>query len=128
MGRLATIDSEGRPNAVPICFALDAAVIYSAVDAKPKRSRGLKRLANIEAHPDVSILVDRYEDDWTRLWWIVAEGVAEVVSEGRRMADAIDLLVEKYPQYRVARPAGPVIAVSVRRWKSWSATPGRYSY
>lgn len=69
VGRLATLDAEGRPHLVPICFVLERETLYSAIDEKPKRSKRLKRLENIRRHPEVTVLVDHYEEDWTRLWW-----------------------------------------------------------
>ena len=121
VARLATIDEEGRPHLVPICFALDRDVLYSAVDEKPKRSRRLKRLANIRAHPDVTVLVDHYEEDWSRLWWVRLRGDARVLEAGPEHDGALALLAEKYDQYRAVPPTGPVIAVHVREWRGWSA-------
>jgi PPOX class probable F420-dependent enzyme len=121
VARLATIDEEGRPHLVPICFVLDRDVLYSAVDEKPKRSRRLKRLANIRAHPDVTVLVDHYEEDWSRLWWVRVRGAARVLEAGQEHDRALALLAEKYDQYRAEPPRGPVIAVRVREWRGWSA-------
>jgi PPOX class probable F420-dependent enzyme len=123
VGRLATIDAAQRPNIVPICFALEGERVFTAIDAKPKRTRELKRLKNIRARPAVSVLVDHFEEDWSRLWWVVAEGTAEIVSDPAEAERAIDLLVAKYSQYQRARPAGPVIAIVVETWRSWAATP-----
>jgi PPOX class probable F420-dependent enzyme len=121
VARLATIDEEGRPHLVPICFVLDRDVLYSAVDEKPKRSRRLKRLANIRAHPEVTVLVDHYEEDWSRLWWVRVRGAARVLDAGQEHDRALALLAEKYDQYRAEPPRGPVIAVRVREWRGWSA-------
>jgi PPOX class probable F420-dependent enzyme len=94
------------------------------VDAKPKRGKGLRRLANIAANPRVSVLVDHYAEDWTELWWVRADGTARVLPvtepEGRA---AIDALVQRYPQYRDQPPPGPVIAIHVDRWSYWAARP-----
>ena len=103
---------------------MSGASLYSAIDGKPKRSHNLKRLDNIRAHPAVSILVDHYEDEWSRLWWVVAEGAARVIDDATESARAIELLSAKYPQYRAAPPEGPVIAVRIRRWRAWSAADG----
>jgi len=133
VARLATADAEGRPHVVPMVFALasgrDAGetrsgdTVYSAVDAKPKRSTSLRRLANIAANPRVAVLVDHYEDDWHALWWVRADGTGRVLDadepEGR---EAIARLVARYPQYRQQPPPGPVVAIDVARWSSWSAT------
>jgi PPOX class probable F420-dependent enzyme len=120
VARLATADSRGRPHVVPITFAVDGNTLYFAVDAKPKRTSNLKRLQNIAANPAVAVLFDHYEDDWSRLWWVRMDGTARVVDDPTAAARAIDLLVERYPQYRRARPAGPVVAISMERMSGWS--------
>jgi PPOX class probable F420-dependent enzyme len=120
IARLATVGATGRPHLVPIVFALDGDVVFSAVDAKPKRTTALKRLENIAANPRVALLADHYDEDWDALWWARADGIARVASE----ADArrgIALLAERYEQYRAAPPRGPVIAVAVERWSGWQA-------
>jgi PPOX class probable F420-dependent enzyme len=119
VGRLATIDDEGRPHVVPICFALQGETLYSAVDEKPKRSKQLKRLKNIRRRPDVTVLVDHYEEDWTRLWWVRLDGTATVVEEGTEREHALELLGAKYRQYRTEPPTGPVIAVHIEAWRGW---------
>ena len=120
VARLATVGADARPHLVPIVFALAGDVVYSAVDAKPKRTTALKRLENIAANPRVALLADHYDEDWDALWWARADGIARVASE----ADArrgIALLAERYEQYRAAPPRGPVIAVAVERWSGWQA-------
>jgi PPOX class probable F420-dependent enzyme len=121
VGRLATVDAEGRPHVVPICFALDGETLYSAVDEKPKRSRRLKRLANIRGNPRVSVIVDHYEEDWSRLWWVRVDGKAEVLEEAAEVERALALLAAKYEQYRAEVPAGPAIAVRIETWRGWHA-------
>ncbi|MDT4981015.1 MAG: hypothetical protein QOG07_2894 [Pseudonocardiales bacterium] len=121
VARLATADDLGRPHLVPIVFAVDGSVIHSAVDAKPKSSRALRRLANISENPQVSLLVDYYDEDWTQLWWARADGRARVDDDGRT---AISALAQRYPQYREAPPDGPFIAITVERWSGWSAADG----
>jgi PPOX class probable F420-dependent enzyme len=117
---LATADGAGRPHIVPITFAVDGDVVYSAVDAKPKRSTALKRLANVAANPAVALLVDHYTDDWNDLWWVRADGTGRVVDpetpEGVR---ALGLLADRYPSF-TAR--GAVLAVDVRRWSGWATS------
>ena len=120
VARLATVGRDGAPHLVPIVFALVGGVIYSAVDAKPKRHTRLQRLANIAREPRVSVLADRYADDWTALWWVRADGVARVLPSS---AAALEALTAKYPQYRTAPPPGPFLEIEVRRWSSWSAAP-----
>jgi PPOX class probable F420-dependent enzyme len=122
VARLATADAGGRPHLVPLCFALAGDRIVSVVDAQPKRTLELQRLANIRAQPRVSLLVDHYDDDWTRLWWVRADGTARVVGRGAEREDAVALLTAKYPQYEEKPPAGPVLEVTVDRWRGWSAT------
>jgi PPOX class probable F420-dependent enzyme len=122
VARLATVDAEGRPHLVPLCFALAGDRIVSVVDAKPKRTPQLRRLANIRARPQVSVLVDEYDEDWARLWWIRADGVARVVESGVARDDAVAALTAKYPQYRDQPPEGPVIEITIDRWRGWSAT------
>ena len=123
VARLATISADGRPHLVPLCFALDGEVIYSAVDEKPKRTKQLQRLENIRRRPKVCVLVDHYEEDWSRLWWVRVDGQARVLDEGPQRDRALALLLEKYEQYRIQPPTGPVIAVAIERWRTWSTTP-----
>jgi PPOX class probable F420-dependent enzyme len=125
VGRLATLGSGRRPHLVPICFALDGDALYSAVDEKPKRSKRLKRLDNIRMHPEVTVLVDHYEDDWSGLWWVRLDGRAEVLKEGPERAHALELLRAKYEQYRSDPPTGAVIVVHVERWRAWTAAASR---
>ena len=120
VARLATVDEHGRPHLVPVVFAVHGSVLVVAVDDKPKSGRNLKRLRNIEANPAVSILVDEYAEDWSRLWWVRADGQARVVRDEVAMREPIDWLVAKYPQYQQMRPAGPVIWIEVRRWTGWA--------
>lgn len=123
VARLATTGAAGAPHLVPICFALDGERLYSAVDEKPKRTKRLQRLENIRLHPSVSVLVDHYEEDWSRLWWVRLDGTAHPLDDGPEHADALALLMEKYEQYRAQPPTGPVVAVAIERWRGWSATP-----
>jgi PPOX class probable F420-dependent enzyme len=118
IGRLATVTPDGRPHIVPVCFALHAGRIYTAVDAKPKATRALRRLENVRAHGTASLLVDHYEEDWTRLWWVRVDGAAAIEDS----AAGFDALAAKYAQYRDQRPEGPLIAIAPERWRSWSAT------
>jgi PPOX class probable F420-dependent enzyme len=119
---LATIDPDGRPHLVPIVFAVDRATLYSAVDRKPKRSTTLRRIENARARPDVTILVDHYDDDWSSLWWIRLRGSARILDEGEERERALTLLREKYPQYRAEPPEGPVLAVDVTETREWTSS------
>jgi PPOX class probable F420-dependent enzyme len=121
VARLATTDPDGRPHLVPIVFALEGNTLYSAVDRKPKRSQTLRRIENARERPDVTVLLDHYEEDWERLWWIRLRGRARVLDDGREREHALALLAEKYPQYRDAPPDGPVLAVDLGEVRTWSA-------
>ena len=121
VAHLATADAEGRPHVVPIVIALDGDTIYFAVDQKPKRTRDLKRLRNIAMNPAVALLVDHYEEDWTALWWIRADGRARVLDQGPESERAMELLALRHPQYRLQAPPGPAVAIAVHRWSAWSA-------
>jgi PPOX class probable F420-dependent enzyme len=120
VARLATVRADGRPHIVPVVFVLTGNVVFTAVDAKPKRSSRLQRLANIESEPRCSLLVDHYEDDWSQLWWVRADGEAAVV-EPPAAAQGLAALAERYAQYRELAPTGPLLAVQVTRWSGWSA-------
>jgi PPOX class probable F420-dependent enzyme len=138
---LATADAAGRPHVVVATFAPDFGAdpgagsgagpgtggdrLYTAVDAKPKTTRDLRRLRNIHENPRVAVLADHYEDDWTRLWWVRADATAEIVEDPDAMARPIALLRERYPQYREAPPEGPVIAIAVERWSGWAYAGGK---
>ncbi len=120
VGTLATLNPDGSPHLVPFVFAVEDGRIVSAVDHKPKLSRRLARLSNIEADPRVSVLVHHYHDDWGRLWWCRASGTATIATE-----PAVALrsaLVIKYPQYAETPPAGPWIVIDIERIRSWSAS------
>lgn len=117
VARLATVGPGGAPHLVPIVFALlGDDVLVSAVDGKPKRTRALRRLANIAASPRVSVLADHYEQDWSRLWWVRADGTA-VVRDTH--PDGLAALVARYPQYGSEPPAGPFVEITVTKWTQW---------
>ena len=116
VARLATVTDDNAPHLVPVCFAIEGDTIYSAVDAKPKTTPDLKRLRNIERNPGVALLVDHYEDDWEKVWWVRVDGTATVHDAhepGRRA------LAGKYPQYTDAL-LGRIIVVRVHKWASWA--------
>jgi PPOX class probable F420-dependent enzyme len=121
VAQLATVAPDGAPHLVPVVFAAHGDVVYTAVDAKRKSTKRLRRLANIEGNPRVSMLVDHYADDWTQLWWVRADGMATIHYSGEEMWTAYHLLRTKYPQYEKISLDGPVIAVAVQRWSSWVA-------
>lgn len=128
VGRLATADAAARPYVVPVCFAYDAGagVIYSALDAKPKRSAlaGLRRVRNILENPQAALLVDHYADDWSELWYLLIMGRAELLDNGAEPSRAIVRLREKYPQYREMPIDGnPVIRLTPERATGWVGSP-----
>ncbi|MFD8498486.1 TIGR03668 family PPOX class F420-dependent oxidoreductase [Amycolatopsis sp. NPDC059657] len=118
VARLATADAAGVPHLVPVTFAVAGDEIVFAVDHKPKSTLALKRLANIAANPAVSFLVDHYDDDWDRLWWVRADGEATVTDR----TEPVDWLRAKYPQYREHPPQGPVVITRITVWRDWSST------
>jgi PPOX class probable F420-dependent enzyme len=120
VARLATVAVTGAPHLVPFCFVLDGDVLYSAVDRKPKRTTRLRRLDNAAAEPRVCVLVDHYEADWSRLWWVRLDGLARQLEPGPEVERALAGLAAKYPQYRAAPPDGPVLRIDVERWTGWS--------
>ena len=124
IGRLATADSAGQPMVVPICYAFDGSALYSAVDAKPKQAppEGLKRIRNLRENPRVSIVIDEYHEDWTRLRYVIIQGQADLLTDGPQFVHGVDLLLEKYAQYRtlgLARERGLMIRVTPNRVSSW---------
>jgi PPOX class probable F420-dependent enzyme len=123
VARLGTVDTDGRPTVVPICFVIEGDTIYSAVDDKPKTTSRLARLDNVAQHPDVAVLADHYGEDWASLWWVRARGTARELGTGAERERAVALLREKYVQYAEHALDGPVLAVDVSSWRGWSATP-----
>jgi PPOX class probable F420-dependent enzyme len=122
VARLATLRPDGGPHLVPVVFALVDEVLYSAVDAKPKRSPRLQRLANVRSDPRCTLLVDHYDEDWSRLWWVRADGRAAVVEEPPAAHPGLVALADRHPQYRAQPPSGPLLVVTVDRWSGWSST------
>lgn len=122
VGRLGTVTPDGRPHLVPCCFTLVGDTVYSAVDAKPKSTLALRRLANLRATGHASLLVDHYDEDWSTLWWVRVDGDGRVVESdhpGPERDTALAALAAKYEQYRRTPPPGPVVALDVTRWRAW---------
>lgn len=126
VARLATVGADGEPHLVPVTFAVPGPyALVIGVDDKPKSTRDLRRLRNIAANPRVTLLADRYDADWSRLWWARADGTAVVVTGGLAHARAWEQLRARYPQYGDRVQDGPVIAVDVRRWTGWAYGPAQ---
>jgi PPOX class probable F420-dependent enzyme len=121
VGRLATVRPDGGPHVVPVCFAVQGDSIVTAVDAKPKSTLRLARLTNVRSEPRVCLLVDRYDDDWSVIWWVRVDGTARVVDGGPELEHAVALLADKYEQYRQTPPSGPAIVIAAERWTGWEA-------
>jgi len=122
IAHLATADRRAVPHLVPVCFAIRERTLYITIDEKPKRRPGtaLKRLRNIADNPAVAVVVDRYDEDWARLGWVMLRGHAEILNEGTEHRDAQALLRSRYPQLGAMRIANyPVIAVRIERATSW---------
>jgi PPOX class probable F420-dependent enzyme len=129
VARLATASADARPHLVPMVFAVVGETIYSAVDHKPKRTTALRRLENVIVNPAVALLVDAYDEDWSQLWWVRAEGRGRVLDRNAAGAAqevdvAVRALVARYAPYVERPPAGPVLAVDVERWAGWSWASG----
>ena len=125
-GHLATADAKGRPQVVPVCFVFDGQAIYSVLDAKPKTTplRQLRRVKNILANPQVSLVVDHYEENWDKLQYILVSGDAELLESDEEWALAIAMLREKYPQYQAMDlDQSPVIKITPVRYSPWSSQP-----
>lgn len=124
VAHLATADKHGMPHVIPICFVFDGKCFYSPIDEKPKRvaPQNLKRLRNIRENPRVSLVIDRYHEDWQKLAYVLVDGAAQVVFRGKRHEKAVRLLRKKYRQYRaMAIHRRPLIVIRPRRVFAWSA-------
>ena len=122
VGHLATADQNGRPHVIPICYVFDGKDFYSPIDEKPKQSLplSLKRIKNIQANSHVAVVVDRYDENWKRLAYVLMMGKAQVLLRGTRYQRAVRLLRKKYPPYRKMRlEERPMIRIAPLRWKSW---------
>jgi PPOX class probable F420-dependent enzyme len=117
---LATVSPEGRPHLVPITFELIGSAIVLAVDQKPKSTTQLRRLRNIAGNDRVAVLAQHYDEDWSALWWVRADGRARVLTEPADRDEPVRRLSAKYPRYRADPPQGPVIRIEVERWAGWS--------
>ena len=124
VARLATVDTSGRPYAIPICFALVDGVIYTPIDEKPKRGdpAALRRVRNLQVHPAVCLVADHYEEDWSRLAWLQVRGEAALVTDPAERDRALAALRARYPQYRTMDlESRPLIRITPTRVVRWSA-------
>jgi PPOX class probable F420-dependent enzyme len=122
VARLATADLRAAPHVIPICFAIRDRALYFTIDQKPKRRSGmpLRRLRNIAENPAVAVVVDRYDEDWSQLGWVLLRGRAEILSSGVEHREAQELLRRRYPQLESMQIASnPVVAVRIERATSW---------
>ena len=123
VGHLATADGDGRPHVIPFCFIHHQGHVYCVLDAKPKSSglMRLRRVRNILENPRVSLVIDHYEDDWSRLWFLLVHGAAELLEPGPEHASALARLRSKYPQYRdMDLDENPMIKITPERATGWS--------
>ena len=123
VGHLATADADGRPYVVPFCFVCAGGQIYSVLDAKPKVSelRRLRRVRNILDNPRVSVVIDHYESDWSKLWFLLVQGTAELIERCSEHGSALELLRAKYPQYRqMDLEDNPMIRITPERVTGWN--------
>ena len=127
VGRLATVTPQARPHVVPFVFALverDRDVVaFWVVDRKPKRSRRLQRLQNLDGNPAAEFVVDGYDEDWRALWWVRASGTGRVVEDVAEARFALAALAAKYPPYANDPPPGPVVAIEIETISGWEAGP-----
>jgi PPOX class probable F420-dependent enzyme len=124
VAHLATLAPDGRPHVVPVVFARAGGRIWSPVDTKPKRGGELARVRHLRREPRAALLLDHYDADWKRLWWLRLDGRAEVVE--RAEPEAVAALRSKYPQYAavgVLREPPVLLALDVRSRRSWCARP-----
>ena len=117
VARLATLAGR-QPHLVPVVFCECEGALFIPIDGKPKSGRRLRRVANIEANPAVSLLIDEYEDDWSRLRWLRVDGMATVVALSSTVARS---LKEKYPQYETTALGDTAIRIEVAHTQAWSA-------
>ena len=121
VGHLGTMDEAGRPHVVPVCYAVAGPVLYITIDGKPKRhDRPLQRLRNIAGNPQIAVTVDRYDEDWSRLAWVMLSGHGDILVDGAEHDVAQALLVARYPQLKAMHIADlPVIALRISKVRSW---------
>jgi PPOX class probable F420-dependent enzyme len=122
VARFATAEHGGQPHVVPICYAVYDNSVYFTIDEKPKQltNKPLKRIRNLQINPHVALVVDRYEEDWTQLGWVMVQGEAALLDDGEEHTKAQRLLKARYPQLHGMQIGDlPVIAVRITRVVSW---------
>ena len=122
VARMATADRNGLPHVIPVCFVVNGDALYIQIDQKPKKSatRPLKRIRNLEENPNVTIVVDRYDDDWSQLAWVMLRGTAEILIDNEEYRSAQQQLISRYPQYQAMSLTGlPIIAIRITRVTEW---------
>ena len=122
VGRLATVSADGAPHIVPICFVVSDSYVYSVIDEKPKRTKRLRRIRNIEENPRTALIIDHYDDDWSQLGWVMLQSDAEILGSGKEHEAGIKLLRKRYRQYKMmALDEAPLIRLHIRRATEWWA-------
>jgi PPOX class probable F420-dependent enzyme len=122
IAHLATADVNGSPHVIPICFVFDGKYFYSPIDEKPKRTapQKLKRLRNIAENPRATLVIDRYDEDWSKLGYVLVFGKARILSSGAKHGKAVQLLRQKYKQYRrMAIDRRPIICLTSAHVRCW---------
>lgn len=120
-GVLGTVGPEESPNVLPVCFTWAGDVIWTAIDGKPKSTETLQRVRDVRNNPHITFMVDRWDEDWSRLAWLQAHGTASILPEGSETEKAFAALRDKYHQYDYTELTGPVIRIDVDRWVGWAA-------
>jgi PPOX class probable F420-dependent enzyme len=120
VARLGYLDSDDRPRVLPVTFALGDGCVWIAIDEKPKRTPEPARIRYLRRRPEAALVVDHYDDDWTRLAWVQLLCRVEVVPV-ESSADGVAALAEKYEQYAERSPPGPLLRLSVERALHWRA-------
>lgn len=123
VARLSYVDERDRPRVLPVTFAVEGGAVWSAIDEKPKRTRHPARLRHLSRRPEAALLVDVYDDDWSRLAWVQLMGTVEIV-DASNARDALRVLAAKYPQYAERTPPGPLLRLRVERALQWRAADG----
>lgn len=123
VGHLATAGASGMSSVVPVCFALQAETLYTALDEKPKRTRRLRRIIDLEANPSVAFVADYYDEDWSRLGWVMIRGRGDILESGEEFDMGCGLLKGRYMQYATMK-LSPLIAIRILALRSWGNLDG----